>query len=276
MIRLLALDLDDTLLGFDGRISEENLAALAEARRRGLHLVIATGRRWLATREYAEQVRPTLPVICYCGAKVVDYVSGEVRERHLLPRELVDDLLEFLAGRDYLYGLYVDDEIYTQAWLTLPGRLPDRPPPGVRVVPSVPAAWEELKSGGQPPVPQVDIFGEEAAEAVLAAFRPERRRGTRFLPLRSGNLVYLKILPYEAEKGLALDRLCRAAGIAPGEVAAMGDSPLDAGMLRYAGLGIAMPWASPQAKEAADLVLDGRDPHPVAAAIRRLLGEDSC
>ncbi|MEW6545342.1 MAG: HAD-IIB family hydrolase [Bacillota bacterium] len=270
MIRLLALDLDDTLLGRDGSISAENLAALEEARRRNIQITIATGRRWLSAREYVAQVKPTLPVICYCGAKVVDAAGERVRELHLLPPDLVEDLLGFLAGGSYLYGLYVDDEIYTQAWLTLPGR-PEQPPPGVHVVPSVPAAYRELQVQGAVPVPQVDIFGEEAVEAVLTAFPPERQRGARFIPLRSGTLVYLKVLPEAAEKGQALARLCEQAGIAARDVVAMGDSPLDEGMLRWAGTGVAMPWASDQVKEAADLVIDQSEPHPVAAAIRLLL-----
>lgn len=268
MIRLLALDLDDTLLGADGSISAENLAALEEARKRGIGITIVTGRRWLSARDYVAHVKPTYPVICYCGAKVVDPADERVQEMHVLPPDLVNDLLEFLADGPALYGLYVDDEIYTRVWLRLPGRTPDGPPPGVRVVPSVPAAYRKLRRDGPVPVPQFDIFGEEAVAAVLEAFPG---RDARFVPLRSGDLCYLKVLPRPAEKGEALARLCARAGISPEEVVAMGDSPLDEGMLRWAGTGVAMPWASEQVKAAADLVMDPGQPHPVAAAIRALL-----
>lgn len=271
MIKLLALDLDDTLLGEDGSISAENLEALEEARRRGVGITIVTGRRWWSARPYVAQVQPTLPVICYCGAKVVDPSDGAVVEMHLLPPDLVDDLLQFLTGDSHLFGLYVDDDIYTRAWLVVPGRTSEQPPPRVHVVPSVLAAYRELGKDGSVPVPQLDIFGERTVEAVLEAFPPERQRGARFVPLRSRDLVYLKVLPGPAEKGQALARLCARAGIAREEVVAMGDSPLDEGMLRWAGTGVAMPWASDGAKAAADLVLDAGEPHPVAAAIRRLL-----
>ncbi len=270
MIRLLALDLDDTLLGRDGRISPEDQEAIDEAKRRGVHVTIVTGRRWLSTREYVPLVRPTLPVICYCGAKVVDAAGEHVKEFHLLPPDLVEELLEFLGNR-FLYGLYIDEEIFTHAWLSLPGRSPEERPPGVHVVPSVPAAYEARKGREPAPVPQFDVFGEEATEAVLSAYPLERRRGARFIPLRSGKMVYLKVLPEPAEKGQALARLCQWAGIAPQEVMAMGDSPLDEGMLRWAGIGVAMPWASERAKQAADVVMNHGEPHVVANAIRRYL-----
>jgi len=268
VVRLLALDLDDTLLGPDGSISPENLAALEEARSRGVEITIVTGRRWLSARDYVAQVKPTLPVICYCGAKVVDPAGERVLERHVLPPGLVGDLLEFLADSSALYALYVDDDIYTRAWLKLPGRTPDDPPPGVHVVPSVLAAYRELRERGPVPVPQFDIFGEEALAPVLQNFSG---RGARLIPLRSRDLVYLKVLPEPAEKGEALARLCARVGVSREEVVAMGDSPLDEGMLRWAGTGVAMPWASETVKAAADLVIDAGEPHPVAAAIRALL-----
>ncbi|MEW5934296.1 MAG: HAD-IIB family hydrolase [Bacillota bacterium] len=269
MIRLLALDLDDTLLGRDGSISPENLAALEEARERGIGITIVTGRRWLSARDYVAQVRPTLPVICYCGAKVVDPVGERVQEAYQLPVQLVEDLLDFLDGIAALYALYVDDELYTRVWLTLPGRAPLPPPPGVHVVPSVPDAYRDRRRRGPVPVPQFDIFGEETVAAVLEDFSG---RDARLVPLRSGDLCYLKVLPQPAEKGLALARLCARAGISREEVVAMGDSPLDEGMLRWAGTGVAMPWASDSVKAAADLVVDPGEPHPVAATIRALLG----
>lgn len=268
MVRLLALDLDDTLLGTDGSISEENLAALEEARERGVGVTIVTGRRWLSARDYVAQVRPTLPVICYCGARVVDPVSGGVQEAYQLPEQLVTELLDFLDGISALYALYMDDELYTRVWLTLPGRTPLDPPPGVHVVPSVPGAYRERRRQGPVPVPQFDIFGEDGVAKVLETFAG---RQARLVPLRSGDLCYLKVLPEPAEKGLALARLCARVGISREEVVAMGDSPLDEGMLRWAGTGVAMPWASERVKAAADLVVDADESHPVAAAIRVLL-----
>lgn len=275
MIRLLALDLDDTLLGTDGRISMENMRALEEARAKGVRVTVVTGRRWIAARPYVRQIRPELPVICYCGAKVVHPETEKTEELHLLPGRLVERVLAFLAGTSHRYALYVDDLLYTEVWLTLPSRGPEEVPPGVQVVKSVPDAYRQLQAEQRDgvPVPQIDVFGAEAAEAVLAAFAGSGRTeaGVRLLPLRSENLTYLKILPYAAEKGLALGRLCQRYGIEPGEVAAMGDSVLDAGMLRYAGVGVAMPWSGPEVKAAADLVMEEGEPHPVAAAIRRLL-----
>lgn len=268
MIRLLALDLDDTLLGTDGSISGENLAALEQARERGVGITIVTGRRWLSARDYVAQVRPTLPVICYCGARVVDPVSGRVQEAHQLPEHLVTELLDFLDGIAALYAFYVDDELYTRVWLSLPGRAPLDPPPGVHVVPSVPGVYRERRREGPVAVPQFDIFGQDAVARVIETFAG---RQARLVPLRSGDLWYLKVLPEAAEKGLALARLCARVGISREEVVAMGDSPLDEGMLRWAGTGVAMPWASERVKAAADLVVDADRSHPVAAAIRVLL-----
>lgn len=268
-MRLLALDLDDTLLGEDGSISEENLAALEDARARGVEITVVTGRRWASAREYVARVRPTLPVICYCGARVVDPADGRVLEAHDLPAPLVEEMTAFLDGTSALYALYIGEELYTRAWLTLPGRTPAVPPPGVHVVPSVAEAYRARRREGPAPVPQFDVFGEEAVTAVLERFRD---CGARLIPLRSRDLCYLKVLPPAAEKGLALARLCERAGIPREQVVAMGDSPLDEGMLRWAGTGVAMPWASESARAAADLVVDRGEPHPVAAAIRMLLG----
>src|SRR3954470_1292866 len=85
VIRLLAIDLDGTLIGEDLVISPANRAAIAAAQAQGVRVTLATGRMFRSTVPFARELDITTPLICYQGALIRDPVSGETIYHQALP-----------------------------------------------------------------------------------------------------------------------------------------------------------------------------------------------
>src|SRR5829696_7640716 len=92
MIRLLALDIDGTILDSDGRIPAANRDAIARAIEAGVEVALATGRRYDFARPVFEQFEGPLTLILSNGA-VVKKCNGETVMRRLLPRQVARDVL---------------------------------------------------------------------------------------------------------------------------------------------------------------------------------------
>src|ERR1700690_2592455 len=92
-IRLIALDIDGTLLGSNWKVSQANCAAIAEATRRGIEVALVTGRRYDFAQPVAQQISSPLTMIVNNGA-LVRTRDGHTHVRHLLPRETARRVLE--------------------------------------------------------------------------------------------------------------------------------------------------------------------------------------
>jgi Cof subfamily protein (haloacid dehalogenase superfamily) len=263
-----AFDLDGTVLRRNLRITRATVAALQRLRKRGMRLVVATGRRFEDAREYAGRLgfSDQDPVICY-GGSMVRRMNGETLLHRTLPRSLGTEVLEWSAGRDLHARVFLDGGIVTS---------PDTPAalehlrryaePGVSVVDS-PADW--LRDGGAEPTKLVivdrpdDIEGWlEEAQAAFAG----RLFVTRSLP------HYVEVGSLEGTKASALAFLCDRWGIEPERVLAFGDADNDIDMLRFAGHGVAVGGMTGEVRDAADRVVPGVDEDGVAGYVETLLG----
>jgi Cof subfamily protein (haloacid dehalogenase superfamily) len=99
MIRLLAIDIDGTLLDSEGRVPQANVEALARASAAGIEIALATGRRYDFARPVVEALTGPLTLILSNGA-IVKLRDGTTIARHLLPREIARDVLARVPDRD--------------------------------------------------------------------------------------------------------------------------------------------------------------------------------
>ncbi|MGH7868943.1 MAG: HAD family hydrolase, partial [Candidatus Dormibacteraceae bacterium] len=105
-IRLIAIDLDGTLLNSNYEISEENLKALAAAYEMGVEVAVVTGRRFHSAWPYIEQLPFPVTVISSNGARIGNS-SGEVRHRNFLPQEIARRVVELAADyRPYALAIF--------------------------------------------------------------------------------------------------------------------------------------------------------------------------
>jgi len=116
------------------------------------------------------------------------------------------------------------------------------------------------------------VFGEEAVREVESRFMATYADRARFSLNRPVGLPHYVVLTHpEAEKASGLELVCRELGVEPQEAIAMGDSESDLGMLRFAGLGIAMANSPDEVKRSALHIAPTNDQDGVAWAVRKFL-----
>lgn len=272
--RLLALDVDGTLLDPAGELAADVSAAVAEATARGVRVVLCTGRRFRTTRPVLERLGLTGSVVLHNGAVVKDAASGRTLHHRYLPPALHASVLTLLreVGPPLVYVDTFDEDtdILTER---LEGAHPfqrryfgDNTAVG-RVVPDLLALRRD----------DVILMSTMADGETLRALRRRARETlgarvhTHWLENKSYEGYILEMLAPGAGKWPALRRLAAAEGIAPDEIVAVGDDANDAEMLRRAGLGVAMGNAVPEARDAADALVRSNAEHGLAEAIERFV-----
>ena len=269
-IRLIAFDLDGTLLDDDKNISGENLRAMERAAEKGIMLVPATGRIYRGLPELLRSLPFLRRYILVNGAYVYD--AGEDR---CLVREDIDcaRALEFLAYADTLGVLY---DCYQDNWGYMTERMLEE---ALRVVPS--AAARDLIRTLRSPVPELKRYLRQQGTGVqklqLYFTDPEQRlRELEKLPdlfpdlsISTSVFCNIEINARGATKGRALLSLCGELGLDPSQTMALGDETNDLEMLQKAGLGVAMGNAEPAVRDAADAVTGSNNESGFAAAVEK-------
>ncbi len=263
-IRLLAVDLDGTVMLPGDRITPAVRDALAAARAAGIRVILATGRMVQSAERYAQNLALVPgPVICYNGAGVAELPGRKFWFLDTLPDLPARRVVERALRDDYLLQIYVGEEVWASQeddrvrryvesnhvaiWVRTPGELTDWPVPPIKIlIQDTPERLARLRTD----LDALDLAG---------------------VRLVSSQRDYLEVLPAQAGKGRALARVASCLEIPRQAVAAVGDGENDADMLAWAGLGIAMGQAHPAAKAAADVVAPTVQEDGLAVAIRRYL-----
>lgn len=264
MIRLVATDLDGTLLGADGRIPDANVAAVHAAAAEGVRFVVATGRplRWLDVLDALVDAHPL--VIVSNGAALYDVAARRVVERRPLARPLVaalgDELRAAIPGswaaieRGDLFGCepgWTTDHDY------LPGRLV--------------APWPELLDRVSPVLKLLLLHhGRSSDDLARLATPVVGDRATVTHSLLHDDFGLLEVSAAGVTKASALATLCERLGVAASEVLALGDMPNDADMLEWAGRAVVMSNGHYSLRERFEVV-ENDDSHGVARALASLV-----
>ncbi|GAA1011976.1 MULTISPECIES: Cof-type HAD-IIB family hydrolase [Streptomyces] len=270
--RLIATDLDGTLLRDDKSVSPRTIAALAAAEEAGIEVFFVTGRpaRWMDV--VADHVHGHGLAICGNGAAVVDLHGGPGAHRFVQVRDLAREnaldavrlVREAAPGTVYAieqtYGFYQEP-----AYPKLHMEIPDALAP----------AEELLAEGGlgtrQPVLKILAYHPTLDPDAFLTVAR--LAVGDRATITRSSPSALLEISGPGVSKASTLALCCAERGISPEEVVAFGDMPNDIEMLTWAGQSYAMGNAHPDAIAAASGVTFANNEDGVAVVIERLLGE---
>lgn len=274
--RLIAFDLDGTLLDNEKRIPEENLRALYAAAERGALLVPATGR---ILRGIPPALRE-LPFLRYYilsnGALVYDTQEEKTICRGDIPLELTLRTMEYLDTLPVLYDCYQNDIGWmSQAMFEKAPLYFVHEPQVLKMVEQlrirVPDLKETLREHNEP-VQKIQFFfrpQDNALRLETIAHFSEHFPELRATSSISNNVEVNSVL---AGKGNGLLALCRALDIAPADCMAFGDGSNDISMLEAAGRGVAMGNADEDVRAAADAVCESNLDCGVAKEIARILG----
>jgi Cof subfamily protein (haloacid dehalogenase superfamily) len=272
-IKLIAMDLDGTLLDSRGKLPEENAQAIAEAAARGVEIVIVTGRRFHSARLSAAGLYCAVDFIASNGA-LIKSRSGETHYRRLLPAGVARQVLEATPEYRACAGVIFDRPLERQVifekidWN------------GAYVGPYL-ARHREQVAEIQPLTECLD--GEDPVEILYLSDCASIQRVARQLaqsPLGSQytlamteyqarNLSMLDVLRRGVSKGAALSEWASRRAIARAEIMAIGDNWNDREMLQYAGLPVVMDNSVAALKEAGWQTTLSNDDCGVAHAIRK-------
>jgi len=260
-IRLVASDLDGTLLRPDETVSDRTRAALAAARAAGVTVVLVSGRPPRSLGPIAERIGVGGTAICANGAVVWDLDSGTLVDHTPLAADLAARLVHALrqAIPGALFAVELERGFGREAgWSD-----------GRALIPS-PEALEadalELIAG---PVTKLLVRHPTMAFAEVAE-RARAAVGDDAVVTWAG-LRLVEISAAGVTKASALERLCRHLGIAASEVVAVGDMPNDLAMLDWAGTGVAVANAAREVLDAADEVTAANTEDGVALVLERIL-----
>lgn len=268
-MKIIFFDLDGTLLDDQKQIPKENLEALAWAAARGILIVPCTGRFF---RGVPEPLR-ALPFLRYAitmnGAEVFDVAQGTALCRAEIPMAQAEAVFDAIETLPALYDCYQD------GWGWMPKALYDRAEEFL--------AGEQMQFVMELHTPLEDFRGTlrqrgRPLQKIQLFFKDQacRLRQLERLPVQFPHLQVTTALPnnielnsWDANKGHALEQLCRCLQISVQDVMALGDGLNDVSMLRTAGLGIAMGNAADAVKQAAGNVTGDNNHAGVAQAIYR-------
>ena len=258
--KLLAADMDGTLLDPDSRITENTEKAVKAMERAGGRFVISTGRPPRGVRAFIRQLGLTGPVICYNGAMIIRADTGEVLYEQGLGREDAAQILKLGHSWDVTMCIWAGNRLYGS-------RMDERFLRYHRNIPSEPRlarSDEEVLDIGI-----TKILFYDTPERIREIQSSLHRDSFRQVNFCTSQPFYLEFFSGLASKASALEHIGLLTGIRREEMMAVGDGENDLSMLQAAGLGVAMDNAPQSVKAAAGAVTGSNREDGVAQLIRK-------
>lgn len=269
--RLVASDLDGTLLTNDQTLSPENAAAIREMTRRGIQFALSTGRTY---GELLPALRDNPDIRWYIlsdGALIYDKKEDK-RHTTCIRGELQELVLDTLFGSACWFTLHNGGVSYYD---------------GAKVSPedfqyhNVPPYFQALVKQWDEPVLDFEPFcrGVDEIEQISVFFHSEQElarcrqifQDTGLVETAWASSCYMELYHAQAGKGRGLVKLARILGIDPQETIAIGDTANDSSIIQAAGLGLATDNAKPELKAIADDVICSNEDHVAAYVLEHYL-----
>lgn len=262
--RLVAVDLDDTLLDSALEVSPRTVRALARAREKEVVVTLATGRMFRSAAPIARRLGIDAPIITYQGALVKHPFTGAELLHQALPNKTARSVIECLLGYGLHINVYLDDRLCMEKLTEAGDRYARLSRVEAHVVGDLPTFL-----GERDPTKVLAIASEaeilRVMAEMIAVFPGELVHITRSKP------YFLEFSHPAATKGLALRHLAEHCGVPREAVMAVGDGYNDLDMIEYAGLGVMMANAREEVKRYADYVTGSNDADGVAEAVERFV-----
>lgn len=288
MIKLIATDMDGTLLNAAHEISQENIDAIKYAQSQGITVAIATGRAFYEASTPIAETDLSVPYICLNGAEVRDE-SFNIISTSNLNHELVERIKSILNKDDVYFQIYTNRGIYTEdptkdldIYLDIAKQAGQE------------ADVEKIKAGIQKRIDNGTLRVVDSYEDIedipgelimkVLAFNPDLEKinaiGAELsaipsLAVSSSSRGNLEITHSDAQKGIALESIADKLKIDLQDVMALGDNMNDVSMLERVGYPVAMDNAMPEVKAVAKYVTDSNENSGVGKAIMKVLKEEN-
>lgn len=245
MYKLIAIDVDDTLLTDDLIVTDGTREAMEAAIAAGVTVTLATGRMFASAHKIARQIKLNVPIITYQGALVKTLLDEQVLYERSVPADAALELHDYCVKHGLHLQLYVDDELYgteDNEKIKAYSRQSNIP---YRIEPD----FGRLIT--KPLNKMLVIDDPDRLDAIALELAP--LLGDR-VHMTKSKAHYLEFMHKEGTKGHALQFMARHLGCTMDQTIAIGDAWNDREMIQAAGLGVAMGNSIEALKEIADYV----------------------
>ena len=268
MIRLIATDLDDTLLDGGSELTLRTQAALNAAMAVGCGICLSSGRMLEAMLPFARRVGVNAPMLLYNGAMLYDHNTDRTLYASRVPFKLALGIVRLAEAMGFYIQLYPGKGYYCSEIIDHTAAYARQIHVDAIPVHMPMSRWLEENPADLQKLLIIDT--PEGADRAQAALREAFPTGACFLKSKAH---YVEIAPEGVDKGRSLARLADLLGLTSDEVMAFGDGQNDVPMLEYAGFGYAMANSCPQALACTDLIAPPNTEDGVAQVIERYLAE---
>ncbi len=285
MYKLVAIDLDGTLLDSYGQISDKNKIAIKNAINKGAEVVLTSGRGSTSVKNLALDIGANNYIICGNGAMIYDMQKEELMYDNCLSQKKVLQLIEICDENSIYYSIYTKDGIITKNlnynvlfYHQENANKPDEKKTKINIVQNI---YDYVLSRPDNDYIKFNICDDNNIIFKSIINKLKMVKGIDVLDvghmsrklIKSGTEVfaveyyYTEITSQNVDKWNAITYLINKLGINENEVMAIGDNINDATMLQNAGLGVAMENSAPYIKEMADVVTSSNNEDGVAKII---------
>ena len=247
MKKLVALDLDGTLLNSSHKISKANYDTLKNLAERGVIISLASGRMYKSMRPFIDELGLGTNTIAYNGAMIVD-ANGNILYEDQLSVDFTKELIKYCAENDLHLNYYVNDDLFTlkdDKWLKLYG---DRTGMYANIVKDFPIEKAPTK-----------MLIIDEPEKITGLYNELSKKYGDHAYVTISNIEYLEFMPIMANKGAALEKLADIYGVSQNDTIFFGDASNDISAVKWAGAGVAMENGCEPIKEIADIIAPDAD-----------------
>ena len=276
MIKLIATDLDNTLLAKDGSLPDSTADLLVQCVEKGVSIAISTGRSFASAKGVADQFLARIPAedkdgdgftdsslaICYNGAQIRDLTTGETVFSTYIKEDLFRGVIDFCHEQGMYIQLYDRDEIVVEKL-----DLSRHPDPDLAF-----ASYREVGDLTDHPFfesPKILLADDPALIPEKQALLEKTFEGRIFCAQSASHLI--EVMPAGINKGVALDALRSRLMVSREETMALGDNTNDSHLLMASGFAVAVSNAVPALKEIADYVCENERSAGVEEALRKFV-----
>lgn len=257
--KLIALDVDGTLLNDDHKLSEENKEAIAEVTRQGGQIVLCTGRSPQNSIPFMEELGLTGYVLGHNGAATVRVEDRKVLHQFGMDGRGLEPYIQYCREKNIHFDVSTAFDMYVDNIENLTKEA-NYMYEHFQIIPASLPAWEDFRE----PIVKFTVFTQSAT--LDEAEREWRTWDQQYNILRSGEF-FVDFMHPEASKGNALKHLAVQLGVPQEQVLSIGNYFNDISMLVYAGLGVAMDNSPVEVKAAANAVTGTNNEHGVRDAL---------
>ena len=290
MYKLIAIDLDGTLLNSYGQILEKNKLALNNAKEKGIQIVLASGRTTDSVKSIANEIGVQNYIICGNGSLIYDLQKEEIIYDKFIEKKKALQIIDICEKNSIYYNIYTENMVIAKTlnnnvlfYYQENANKPDNKKTKINIVQDI---YEYVKNLENQNILKITISDNDVIifNSIIRKLREVKDIDVLDVEHMSRKIIktgteeskleyyYTEITKKNVDKWYAIEFLMENLNINSNEVLTIGDNVNDKLMIENAGCGVAMGNSAPYVKEVSNLVVANNNEDGVAEAIEKIIG----